>query len=169
MPLPIGEYVSGGWTPDDPALLVGEIDVTLCPGTSFVLPLVAWIGERYEGYPAVPDDGAIADANLLHGVSPTLTIDGRLVVSDANEAAFYVGETHFDPIVVYPQPSPYGSVAAVFFQGTGIVSPPLPVGTHVLHLYEPYIIRDGDYLPGVSWGFVYDNTWNVTVTPHCGR
>jgi hypothetical protein len=169
MPLPEGIYDSGGWTPDDPALLIGEINVTLCPGTPFVLPLVSWVGERYGGYPGVPDDQAIADAKLLAGVSPTFTIDGRTVVTDANEAAFYVGQTYFDPIVVYPQPSSYDSVAAVFFQGTGIVSPPLPVGQHTMHLVEPYIIRDGDYLPGFSWGFIYDNTWNVTVTPRCNR
>lgn len=169
MALPVGEYVSGGWTPEDPALLVGNIDVTLCPGTPFVLPLVAWVGERYDGYPGVADDQAIDDSTLLDDVSPRFTIDGRTVVTDANEAAFYVGQTYFSPIVEYPEPSSYGSVAAVFFQGTGIVSPPLSVGKHRMHLLESYIVEDGDYLPGVSWGFIYDNTWNVTVTPHCNR
>lgn len=165
MPLPAGNQVGGNWTPTDPAILVGELDITLCPGTPFVLPLVGWIGERYEGYPATPDDLAIPKEVLLGGVSPNLTIDGRLVVSDANEAAFYVGPTAFEPIVEYPTPSSYGSVAAVFFQGTGIVSPPLPVGKHEMHLYEPYLINWPPYV----FGMVFDNTWNITVSPHCGR
>ena len=50
-PSPLGNQVGGTGTPTDPAIYVGELDITLCPGTPFVLPLVGWIGERYEGYP----------------------------------------------------------------------------------------------------------------------
>ncbi len=133
LPIPAGEYVSGGGTPDDPALYRGQLEITLRPGTPFVLPLATWTVERYTGYPATPDDPAIPDAEFIAGVSPTLYIDGRLVVSDANKAAFYVPLTAFDPIVVYPTPTSYGSVATVAFQGYGIVSPPLSVGRHVIH------------------------------------
>ncbi len=158
MPLPVGELISGSGTSDDPFLFRGQLEITLPPGTPFVLPEFAWVGERYEGYPAVPDDSPIPDDVLLAGVHPVLTIDGRTVLSDANKAAFYVPPTPFDPIVVYPEPSSYGSVAAVFFQGDGIVSPPLPPGVHVIHLYEPWII------PGLI-ALIYDNTWIVTVSP----
>lgn len=161
MPIPAGEFVSGSFTPDDPALFRGQLAITLRPGTPFVLPLATWTVERYAGYPATPDDPAIPDAEFIAGVSPSLYIDGRLVVSDANKAAFYVPITTFDPIVVYPTPSIYGSVAAVAFQGYGIVSPPLSVGRHVIHLYEPYILRTTIY-----YGVIYDNTWIVTVSPH---
>jgi hypothetical protein len=159
--IPAGAYVSGAGTPDDPALYRGQIEMTLRPGTPFVLPLATWTVERYAGYPSTPDDPAIPDAEFIAGVSPTLYIDGRLVVSDANKAAFYVPLTAFDPIVVYPTPTSYGSVAAVAFQGYGIVSPPLSVGRHVIHLYEPYIIQTT-----LSLGVIYDNTWIVTVSPH---
>ncbi|MBI4606863.1 MAG: hypothetical protein HY721_33275 [Planctomycetes bacterium] len=65
-------------------------------------------------------------------------------------------------MIVYPAPSSYGSVAAIAFQGNGIVSPPLPVGEHVLKLYEPYIVDD---VLGFSFGVIYDNTWKITVAP----
>ena len=161
LPVPAGDYVSGSGTPDDPALYRGKLAITLRPGTPFVLPLATWTVERYVGYPSTPDDPAISDEVFLAGVSPSLYIDGRQVVSDRNSADFYVPLTAFDPIVVYPTPTSYGSVAAVAFQGYGIVSPPLSVGNHVIHLYEPYIIRTP-----VSLGVIYDNTWIVTVSPH---
>ena len=47
MPLPAGELISGTGTPDDPALYRGHLEITLRPGTPFVLPLSAWSVERY--------------------------------------------------------------------------------------------------------------------------
>jgi hypothetical protein len=156
IPQPVGEPISGSGTPEDPVVLVGELAITLRPGTSFVLPLLGIVGERYEGYPGIPDDDP---ANFTSTMSANLTIDGRTVVSDANADAFFVPVTFFNPIVVYPEPTFYGSVAAIWFDGIGIVSPPLPVGVHVIHLDATNIV------PGV-FGVTYDNTWTITVTPH---
>jgi hypothetical protein len=153
---PVGEPISGSGTPEDPVVLVGELAITLRPGTSFVLPLVGTVGERYEGYPGVPDDDP---ANFTNSLSATLTIDGRTVVSDANDDAFFIPVTYFDPIVAYPEPTSYGSVAAVWFDGIGIVSPPLPVGVHVIHLDATIIV------PG-AFGVTFDNTWTITVIAH---
>jgi hypothetical protein len=47
----------------------------------------------------------------------------------------------------------------VFFQGVGIVSPPLSVGNHVIHLDATLIV------PGF-FGEIFHNTWNVKVAPH---
>jgi hypothetical protein len=155
MPLPNGELISGSWTPEDPALLRGQIEITLAPGTPFVLPIFALIGERYDGYPEEPDDPMFPEAFLLGGVQPLLTIDGQTIISDANKGEFYASG-YFDPIIPYETPTSSGAVGAVYFQSGGIVSPPLKPGVHVIHLYEPYI------LPGY-WGIIYDNTWIVTV------
>ena len=157
MPLPNGQQVGGSGSPEDPAVFVGELDVILRPGTPFVLPLVNVVGERYEGYPANPDDPlALGDTAEM---SAHLTIDGRTIVSDANQAAFFIPTTPFDPIVTYPEPTFYGSVAAIWLTGIGVVSPPLSVGVHVMHLDATLI------LPGV-FGEIFHNTWTVTVTPH---
>jgi hypothetical protein len=166
MPLPPGTQTGGAGTPDDPAVYVGQLDITLPPGAPFVLPEYAWIRERYEGWPTVPDDPIMSDEVGVAVGHPNLTIDGRTIITDANKAAFYVTTTAFDPIVVYPAPSSYGSVAAVSFQGVGFVSPPLTPGKHVIHLYEPLIIPAGAYA-GVPQGLgvVYDNTWIITVKP----
>ena len=157
MPQPVGEPISGSGTPEDPVVLVGELEITLRPGIPFVLPLLGAVGERYEGYPAVPDD----DPALFAGatMSANLTIDGRTVVSEANAEAFFIPATYFDPIVTYPEPTSSGSVAAVWFNGIGVISPPLPVGVHVIHLDATSIV------PGF-FGVTFDNTWTVTVTAH---
>lgn len=157
MPLPAGVQDGGSWTADDPAILVGELEIALRPGTPFVLPLLGLVGERYSAATGLPDDDSAFYADTM--MSANLTIDGRTVVSDANEAAFFVPVTSFDPIVIYPEESAYGSVAAIWFESIGIVSPPLPVGVHVIHLDATLIV------PGVL-GEVFDNTWIVTVTPH---
>jgi len=155
MPLPVSEQISGSWTPEDPALLKGKLEITLPAGTPFVLPLFAWVTERYNN--GTPDDVSLANTVALGGAHPVLTIDGKTVISDANKAAFYIPPTPFDPIIVYPTPSSYGSIAALSFQGIGVVGHPLSVGRHVIHLYEPLIY------PSLGLGLIYDNTWIVTV------
>ncbi len=170
LPLPASEQLAGSWTPADPAYLKGTLEITLPAGTPFVLPEFSWVGERYAGYPAVPDDVPMDNAVALQDVSVNLTIDGKPVLLNANKAAFYIPPTYFDPIVMYPAPSSYGSVAAVFYQGVGFVSQPLPVGTHVIRLFEPFIIKPGDY-PGLpdGIGLIYDNTWTINVVPRATK
>jgi len=116
--------------------------------------------------------GSDTTAVALAAAHPVLRIDGLTVLSGENKAAFYVPVTPFDPIVVYPAPSSYGSIAALSFQGVGIVGRPLSEGVHVIHLYEPLIIPAGAFagLPD-GLGLIYDNTWTITVAkpPHCDR
>src|SRR5262249_30870520 len=83
MPQPPEEYVSGSGTPEDPAVFAGQLAITLRPGTPFVLPLAGLYGERYAGYPAVPDDDPALVADLLDTLSAKLTIDGKTLISDA--------------------------------------------------------------------------------------
>ena len=158
MPLPYGEYEGGSGTEDDPLLFVGQLEITLAPGTPFVLPLFAWIGERYDGYPDESDDEPFLDDDFIAWIHPNLTIDGKTVVSDDNKMFFYIGPTWFEQPIMYPEPDKFGSVAAIWFQGFGIVSQPLSVGEHVIHLWEPFTLPDYPYV-------VYDNTLIVTVAP----
>lgn len=161
--IPAGEYLGGSGSFDDPAHLKGEIDIDQAPGTPFVLPLFAWVAERYAPELGYPDDPCVDDAYLLAGVTPlTLTIDGVVVISDANEGDFYVPCTSLDPPIMYDGPTDYGSIAAIAFQGVGFVSPPLSVGDHEIKLYEEYIIED---FQGFTFGVIYDNTWRIHVKP----
>jgi hypothetical protein len=167
MPLPTGVQAGGTGTPKDPAVYVGQLEITLQPGTPFVLPLYSWLRERYKDWPGVPDDPPLSDAVGLASGHPKLSIDGETIITDANKAAFYVPDTNFNPILVYLTPSSSGSVAAISYQGVVFVSPPLTAGTHVIQLYVPLIIEAGTYvgLPD-GLGIVYDNTWIVTVEHH---
>lgn len=164
MPLPMADQVGGSWSPEDPAVLAGHLDVTLKVGTPFVLPEFAWVGERYDEALGWPDDVPMADDVLLQSLSPTLIIDGVTVMTDANKADFYITATWFDPVVVYPEPTAYGSVAAIYYQGCGLVVAPLSVGVHQISLDESFITWPGQY-PGFpdGIGLEYHNTWTITV------
>ncbi|MDM8006900.1 MAG: hypothetical protein QUV05_12240 [Phycisphaerae bacterium] len=176
MPLPAGEQTGGSWTPDDPAVLVGSLEVNLKPGTAFVLPCFAWISERYD--PDLsnnqPDDPPLSNDRIQSTVTgvdgtglPALTLDGQPILQ--NFWDYYVGPLPFDPVAAYPEPSGYGSVAAIAFQGVGFVMAPLKPGTYTLHLLERMTITNADFAePGyqgtVELGLIYDNTWIITVT-----
>src|SRR5262249_41378432 len=45
LPIPSGNVIGGTFTFDDPATVQGHLDVTLAPGTPFVLSVVGWFGE----------------------------------------------------------------------------------------------------------------------------
>jgi hypothetical protein len=155
MPLPAANYLGGsGATAEDPWRFEGQLATTVRPGTPFVLPLLTLYGERYA-------DDSFDDPALFTGttMSATLTIDGRTVISPATSSLFTVPTTSFDPAVVYPEATDYGSVAAIWFKGLGFVSPPLPVGVHVIHLVGTLNV------PGFFFE-AFDNTWTVTVSPH---
>ena len=154
LPLPNGEYISGSGTPEDPTLFRGYLNFTLDRETPFVLPVGAWLGEAYNN--GLPNDPLLDDAAFLAGLSPHLTIDGKLVLSDANKAGFFIPTTTFRPPALYPVPTDYGAVGFGAFQSIGIIGRPLSRGVHVIHLYEPFII------PGTV-ALIFDNTWTITV------
>jgi hypothetical protein len=159
MGLPEGEVLSGDFTPGNPAYLKGQLEVWISAGTPFVLPEYSLTLERYEPALGYPDDECFDDALILGSVDPlTLKIDDVLVMSSENKDEFYVPCRAVDPPIVYPETTDYGSIATLAFQGVGFLSPPLPPGDHVIHLYEEWI------LPGF-WGLIYDNTWIIHVTP----
>jgi hypothetical protein len=125
LPLPAGEPSDA-----DPSVSEGEIDVTLRPGERFVLPLFAFVGERYleDLDDDDPDDlpaGAVSDARVL------LTLDGKtLIDSEVDDMSELFIETRYLPApVVYEEPHEYDTnvhaVSALWFQGFGIVQPPL--------------------------------------------
>jgi hypothetical protein len=165
LPLPAGEQISGDWTPGNPAYLLGEIDVPLKPKTPFVLPLFAWLAERYTPESGIPDDPVIPK-DLMQSVvtDATVTLDGKPILQ--NFWDYFVGPMAFDPIVQYPPPPAFGVITgAVAFEGVGFVSAPLPPGKHVIHLYERYVLEDG-WVEGIAgFGEIFDNTWNITVQP----
>jgi hypothetical protein len=166
--VPSMEWISGSGTPDDPALFSGENEYILSPGTPIFWAPLWWYGERYQGYPQVPDDPPTSDALYLSWFHTLLTIDGKTIISEANKADFYVPETPLDPPAYYPTPSWYGSVAAVYFQGQAFLSPPLAPGRHVLYCYDELIIPEGAYsstMGPYSCGVIYEQTIIITVSP----
>lgn len=161
MPLPTGVPVDDGSTgaADDPVTLVGEIDVTLQKGEAFVLPVAVWFGEIYEDGSIDPvlDDSVFTQSNVY------VAIDGKAVLDSSADdlSKNYVEPIAFDPTIYYDEPTSYGSIGAVFFQGLVIVHEPLSVGKHTMTLRSELIVNDPD--TGLNFGVIYMNTWNITV------
>ncbi len=167
MPLPAGEYISGAGTADDPALLVGNIDVTLDRFHCFVLPFWAWVSETYDPALNIPDDIPIDNSVVGNVVTEwSLTVDKESPIPNIWD--YYVGPEPYDPAVMYPVASSYGSVGAIAYQGAGAVFYPLRPGLHRLHL-RIRLRLTGTELPmygeGFSAGVIYDNTWNIRIAP----
>ncbi len=169
MPIPQGDYLGGSFTADDPGYLQGSIEVTISPRTAFFLGCFSWIPERYNtgqaDDPAIPNDQIQSVAIHPSGTGfPEVTLDGQPILE--NFWAYYVGPNAFDPIVEYPVPSSYGSIAAIRFQGVGFVAHLLPPGTHTLHLFERLRITNEDvpdYEFPLDLGVIYDQTWIIHV------
>lgn len=162
LPLPASTQVSGSWTPEDPAILQGSIDIPLRVGRHWVVPFVAWTCERYNN--GTPSDIPPTDAAFKTFVTSTLvTLDGATVVTDANFYDWFVSREP-NPEILYSVPSWYGSVATWYFQSVGVIGKPLPKGSHTLTLYEVYVIPPGvlNNSPG-GFAVIYDNTFKITV------
>lgn len=156
---PTGE---GDFTPDSPGVLAGTADVTIAPGTSFVLPLQIWLGESTD--PSGECDPAFDDPSLpddLFGtddINAVVTLDGVPILED--NQAFYVPRTDLGCLTNgYPRD---GFTAAVFIQGIGFLANPLPKGEHILTLDGDFIVRD-EALGVGTFGVTFNNTWNITV------
>ena len=155
MPNP-DQDVSGTGTPEDPILVIGELAITLRPGRRSCSR-----SSRPTGRGTTTARPMMIRPCTPTGSKPFLCIspstEGRLSRM-RTRGPFYVPATDFDPPVKYPEPTAYGSVAAIWFLGVAIVSPPLSVGQHVIRL-------DGtDVDPGV-YSVIFQNTWTVRVTP----
>ena len=166
LPIPAGEWQGdGSFTSDDPSTFVGAMELTLEPGTPFVLPVAVWFGESYD---TGQQDDAEVDGAIFTGSRVLVTLDGDAIIdSDVDDLSdWYFGPTYFDPPVVYDEPTDYGATQANFVQGLGFVHGPLSKGTHTLTLESEIIAFVPDYFnPGdLDVGVKYRNTWTITVS-----
>jgi len=171
-PLPNGVYAGGSFTYADPGILVGHLNVTLKPGTPFVMPVTGWYGETYLPALGYPDD-PVLPAELFTDPGKNLIkvyIDGKPLMDStrASVSPFYFGPAPIS--VIYPGPTSYGSIAPIYVQWIGFAHPPLSVGTHTMELEselrvppDPTILNLHVQPEGV--GVRYVNSWTITVSP----
>ena len=150
----LGAPVSGDFTFDNPGVFVGELEVSLQPGTKFVLPVSAWVGESYLPELGIPDDSPL-DPSIF--TVADVMLDGKSLIDSSNLEDYYYGPTYFDPPIEYDAPTGYGSNAAIFVQGIGFAHGPLSKGTHTLTLVSAIQVPEFDL------GVVFMNTWTITV------
>jgi hypothetical protein len=152
VPLP----TNGVQISDDPLVFQGDASFTVRTGRTLVLPMSFFLGETYI-------DGTFDDpANFptdYKASSLLLRVDGR-VVADSTRTRLdcvYVDLTYFSQPIMYPEPTGYGSNAAIWMVGLGILLPPMSPGEHVI---EMEVVS-----PLPFWGIRlgYYNTWYVTV------
>ena len=155
VPLPTnGEPISG-----DPLIFQGSASFEVRTGKTLVLPMTFFLGETYVDNTPPPDDPAnfpidYKASNLL------LTVDGRVIIDSTRTKldCVYVDLTYFTPPIMYPEPTGYGSNAAIWMFGLGVLLPPMSPGDHIIELQVVSPLRA---VWGVDLG--YYNTWYVTV------
>jgi hypothetical protein len=112
LPIPASEPVSGSGKPDDPLVLVGHADVTVKPGTPFVLPIAVFIGELYGPDVDVPfnPDPEVPES-VFEGTDILITLDGKPIIDSTTEDKFryYVPPQYFGEPIFYDEPTSSGS------------------------------------------------------------
>ena len=87
-------------------------------------------------------------------------MDGRVIADSSRTKldCLYIDLTYFEEPIVYPEPSSYGSNAAIWMMGLGILLPPMSPGEHII---EMQVLSPLTPVSGIFLG--YYNTWYVTV------
>lgn len=154
VPLPSGELIS-----ESPLIFQGSTSFTVRTGRTLVLPISFFLGESYVEGP--PDDPANFPIDYKAS-SLLLTVDGRVIVDSTRTKldCVYVDLTYFPQPIMYPEPSSYGSNAAIWMMGLGILLPPMSPGEHIVQLQ---VLSDLTQVPGYGFVLGYYNTWYVTV------
>jgi hypothetical protein len=152
VPLP----TNGTKISDEPLIYQGDAKFTVRTGKTLVLPMSFFVGESYV-------DGTFDDpANFPTDYKAStllLTVDGRVIADSSRTKldCLYVDLTYFPQPIAYPEPSEYGSNAAIWMTGLGILLPPLSPGQHIIQLQ---VVSP---LPFWQIDLGYYNTWYVTV------
>ncbi len=144
------------------AVAIGEMDLTVQPGSKLVLGILGWIGETYDPAYNIRDDQPWPISSFLPPEGEAvITLDGVELINAANLKDFYCGPVCFKEPIMYPEPSSYHSIGAIWAQGIGIVLQPMTPGTHTLNLYswDRWQGMYGDV--GQGWF----NTWHIAVAP----
>lgn len=124
-----------------PILGESPFDVHVEPGTALVLPIATWLA--FPGDPALPDEWW-GDRDHIFG---DVYLDGQPIAVPNVE--YYVGPTD-----LVPSANLFG-FEVLFYQALVVVINPLTAGEHQIVLHSEF----------VDFGAVFDNTWNITVTP----
>lgn len=152
VPLPSGDLVS-----EDPLIFQGSTSFSVRSGKTLVLPMSFFLGESYVEGP--PDDPQYYPTDYKAS-NVLLTVDGGVIVDSTKSKldCLFVDLTYFPEPIAYSEPSYYGSDAAIWMTGIGILLPPMSPGSHVVELQV--------VSPLPFWGIQlgYYNTWYVTVT-----
>jgi hypothetical protein len=141
---------------DDPLIFQGDTSFLVRVGKTLVLPMSFFLGETYV-------DGTFDDpVNFptdYKASSLLLRVDGRVIADSTRTKldCLYIDLTYFPQPIVYPEPTGYGSNAAIWMVGLGILLPPMSPGEHII---EMEVVSPLPFW-GINLG--YYNTWYVTV------
>lgn len=141
---------------DDPLIFQGDTSFSVRVGRTLVLPMSFFLGETYV-------DGTFDDpVNFptdYKASSLLLRVDGRVIADSTRTKldCLYIDLTYFPQPIVYPEPTGYGSNAAIWMVGLGILLPPMSPGEHTI---EMEVVSPLPFW-GINLG--YYNTWYVTV------
>jgi hypothetical protein len=160
VPLPSGDQIS-----DNPAIFQGEMSFSVRTGRTLVLPMITVYGESYTDPPGYPDDDPddYVGVGRIEFLASTLLlkVDGRVVADSMRTQldCLSFGPVYFPEPILYSEPTDYGSNAALWVAGLGILLQPMSPGEHMI---EMQVVTPSNGIFGAS-AYGYYNTWHVTV------
>ena len=155
--------VTGSGTLADPLVLTLCAEFTIKAGTAFADPNLTWLSEVYEdgSTDPVPSEQWWSTYAIL---TEPVVLDGKTVVTQTDIGKYFVSYT-YDPPVMYPQPTSYGSIGAHAIAGWMMFVQPMAVGVHHLTAAAGILApANNGFLP-FEIGQIIRVDWTINVVP----
>jgi hypothetical protein len=155
--------ISGSGTLADPLIISLCAEFTIKAGTAFADPGLTQISELYAdgSTDPLPTEQWWSTYAIL---TEPVVLDGKTVVTENNIANYYVNYI-YNPPVMYPQPTSYGSIGIHGLVGWMMFVEPLSVGVHHLSaaagVFAP---ADNGFFP-FEIGEIIRADWTIKVVP----
>ena len=150
---------AGSGTMADPLIFTAHGDITIKAGTPVLDVLIAWYAEFY---PDGTVDPLMPDEFWGTYVTGEITLNGRTILDEVED--YYVSPLNFRLPLLYPEPTPWGSIGTAFVQGVPIMLKPLPVGVHTYETVAYVLIPDGNGVTPET-AVIFRTSRTITVVP----
>ena len=155
--------ITGSGSLADPLIIDICAEFTIKAGTAFALPDLTLIVELYEDGSTDPFPPEEWWTKYQHLTEP-IVLDGKTVVTSSEISKYYVRDV-YDPPLMYPQPTSYGSVGVVGLQGWMMFVEPMAVGVHELTgAAGAFLPSDNGVFP-VEFAEIIRGNWTLNAVP----
>jgi hypothetical protein len=155
--------ITGSGTLADPLIITICADFTIKAGTAFAAPNTTYISELYQDGSTDPFPSK-EWWNTYAILTQPVILDGKVVVTEKEIGNYYVRD-NYDPPLLYPQPTSYGSVGAHALEGWMMIVQPLSIGVHHLSAAAGILAPADNGVFPFEMGQIIAVDWTINVVP----